>query len=637
MKKFLLLFLTLTTAALAQVSIDWGDIDRPNSIRSIGALTPAANKLPYYTGSTASDAALTDFTAFARTLLDDTTQASAQTTLGLGTGDSPTHAGLTLSGNLAVNGGSITTASGQLTLNPTAEVVIPTSKELRFSSTAGPFGIAQSASSQLNVVGAGETKATFAGIGGAAENFQFRVDDPNSVGIPSFSWISDTDTGFTRTGADAVAIVAGGVSRLSVNTTGTTVAGTLSAPGSGTNSEQLGAGATVGSNSAALAVGQNASAASDSIAIGRASATVGGRDVALGAGANTSNVGANYGIAIGWAANSTGGIRIGAQGSAAPDGIVIGGFNVSAAAGQLVFQMGNRDSEMWFGAGGPSGGAASGYYARVNGVQPGSGATGGRLLLAGGKGGAAADAGGAVELQTAAAGSGTTLTTRLKVNATGQVDLSANVASTTKDTGALVIENGGLGVEGDVNAGGNVGVSGSINGNVNVRAGSTGSLYWNSRSVMTSPSDGVITLSNLAANDFARLQLGGTTASYPAIKRSGAGIQLRLADDSGPARLDTGDLNVNSTSLIKGVRTAVATLDFPSISGTGGAQDLTVTVSGAVIGDAVTVNQPVGFNGGVVLSAWVDSANAVVVRATNCTGSAIDPGSGSFRVTVINF
>jgi len=42
--------------------------------------------------------------AFIDTLLDDLTQAAAQTTLGLGTGDSPTLTGLTLSGTLSCGG-----------------------------------------------------------------------------------------------------------------------------------------------------------------------------------------------------------------------------------------------------------------------------------------------------------------------------------------------------------------------------------------------------------------------------------------------------------------------------------------------------------------------------------------------------
>ena len=46
-----------------------------------------------------------------RTLFDDETQAAAQTTLGLGTGDSPTFTGLTLSGDTFIIATSKTPAS----------------------------------------------------------------------------------------------------------------------------------------------------------------------------------------------------------------------------------------------------------------------------------------------------------------------------------------------------------------------------------------------------------------------------------------------------------------------------------------------------------------------------------------------
>jgi hypothetical protein len=53
------------------------------ALSSIGGLTPAADRLPYYTG--ASTASLATFTAFGRSLVDDANAAAARSTLGLGT------------------------------------------------------------------------------------------------------------------------------------------------------------------------------------------------------------------------------------------------------------------------------------------------------------------------------------------------------------------------------------------------------------------------------------------------------------------------------------------------------------------------------------------------------------------------
>lgn len=66
-------------------------------------------------------------------------------------------------------------------------------------------------------------------------------------------------------------------------------------------------------------------------------------------------------------------------------------------------------------------------------------------------------------------------------------------------------------------------------------AASSGWFYWNSRSIMYSPSNGTILFTNTAETDFSRLMLGGTTSSFPSLKRSGTSLLVRLADDSGDA------------------------------------------------------------------------------------------------------
>lgn len=69
------------------------------ALSTVGGLTPAANKLAYYTG--ASAASLTDLTAFGRSLLDDADAAAGRTTLGLGSMATQAHT------NVNIDGGTI--------------------------------------------------------------------------------------------------------------------------------------------------------------------------------------------------------------------------------------------------------------------------------------------------------------------------------------------------------------------------------------------------------------------------------------------------------------------------------------------------------------------------------------------------
>lgn len=87
---------------------------------------------------------------------------------------------------------------------------------------------------------------------------------------------------------------------------------------------------------------------------------------------------------------------------------------------------------------------------------------------------------------------------------------------------------------------------------------SGGALGWSTKGNLQSPSDGVFVFYNSAFNDFSRLQLGGTTAAFPALKRSGTVLQHRTASDSAYAEVDALEYRASGTKVIGAQGAAVA-------------------------------------------------------------------------------
>jgi hypothetical protein len=79
--------------------------------------------------------------------------------------------------------------------------------------------------------------------------------------------------------------------------------------------------------------------------------------------------------------------------------------------------------------------------------------------------------------------------------------------------------------------------TGALLSNDYVALGTSSRLDFASRSRIRSPADGTLLLLNAAETDFDRLQFACATSSCPALKRSSATLQVRLADDSGFADL----------------------------------------------------------------------------------------------------
>lgn len=79
-----------------------------------------------------------------------------------------------------------------------------------------------------------------------------------------------------------------------------------------------------------------------------------------------------------------------------------------------------------------------------------------------------------------------------------------------------------------------------------------------------------------------------------------------------------------------------ATLNFPSTPART-SSDLTITVTGATTNDFAIVNPTFSVSGNYNYTAWVSAANTVTVRFHNYTSSSVDPGSGTFRVVVLDY
>lgn len=115
----------------------------------------------------------------------------------------------------------------------------------------------------------------------------------------------------------------------------------------------------------------------------------------------------------------------------------------------------------------------------------------------------------------------------------------------------------------------------------------------------------------------------------PAATGTGAGAVLFDSTLNRPIWSDAAAWHVAASYL-----STTATLDFPSIAA-GGSQQISVTVTGATVGDTVILGPPAGIETGLVWNAYVSAINTVRVRVSNITGAAIDPASASWKVAVV--
>lgn len=77
-----------------------------------------------------------------------------------------------------------------------------------------------------------------------------------------------------------------------------------------------------------------------------------------------------------------------------------------------------------------------------------------------------------------------------------------------------------------------------------------------------------------------------------------------------------------------------ASLDFGSMASGRCSTDLTITLTGATVGDNVVPGWPATIDGGVLGMMWVSASDTIKVRVCNLTASSIDPVSQNYKVMI---
>ena len=109
---------------------------------------------------------------------------------------------------------------------------------------------------------------------------------------------------------------------------------------------------------------------------------------------------------------------------------------------------------------------------------------------------------------------------------------------------------------------------------------------------------------------------------------------MSLTTFSGPVRSLNGFIASEGSNTITKVLSGSASLDFGSI-GAATQAGLTITVTGAAVGDEVIMALPAAPAAGLVFNAFVSAANTVTVRASNISGASVDPAAATYGVIVI--
>lgn len=165
---------------------------------------------------------------------------------------------------------------------------------------------------------------------------------------------------------------------------------------------------------------------------------------------------------------------------------------------------------------------------------------------------------------------------------------------------------------------------GSVTSNSSFIAGSAAAFSFSSRSALKSASDGVVSMTNAAGTAFTRLQLGGTTSSFPAIQVNGTSLQAELADGSAQTGWSAATYST-ATNCSSGASPAVcAAAAAGSVAIPAGAlQTLQVNTSAVTANSQIllTIDEGLGTKLGVTCNTTIATLTQPVVTARSAGAS----------------
>lgn len=141
--------------------------------------------------------------------------------------------------------------------------------------------------------------------------------------------------------------------------------------------------------------------------------------------------------------------------------------------------------------------------------------------------------------------------------------------------------------------------TGAVIAGTQVQIAGSGALNFLTSSLLSAPTDGIFTMTNAAGTGFTALQFGGTSSSFPALKRSGTGFLVRLADDSGPSDISAQNF-ISSSSVEVG----------SSVAGTG------------------AIRLGTGLSGGIYVKQGVSGGDSSLIAGDPASNGVIIDGTG---------